>query len=516
MMMKWRWQGWILRCGVAKHAILAVISFIAASALAQQPPQTPPVADMSAFDSEKVGYHAISIDLKAAGIAFEPLDQDIDRWQNFLDQARQEVAALGNSTNPSDQAEVARLKMMIPPAESHLAVLRATKKLRQDAEYCGMEAARADWLEVEKFIEQERQRLAPALEMAKKVQAQASGTYRMINGGAGASMIAEGAALMQEQMDSDDEIETIIKDHSAFIAVACADAKRAKDFETYLKNLEAANVKAKQAAEEAEKLAENGRFSDIPEIRKRAAIVLAVARANQLLGHDKLGLEQQQAITHAAQTLITKAAATCRAQSAPIIVVLGLEKQAELLGMSGNILDSCSYRLFESSGVAGELPYRIRHCGSSLSGTWYMQVTRGTINGERGKLEGKAEVPDFGEPMKVSTPVVNFSGTIYQTAPATIEASGKLSDAQTREDMRVKGTIQILFESYTLKPGIDKQEMKMHSEMKLDGFNATPVGGGSTTHYPGMASPAFDQPIAIINENKPCDPSADVWQYPPL
>lgn len=58
------------------------------------------------------------------------------------------------------------------------------------------------------------------------------------------------------------------------------------------------------------------------------------------------------------------------------------------------------------------------------------------------------------------------------------------------------------------------QDMKMNASVKQEGFHATPVGGGSSTYYPGRGGQAVDTPIVVINGNRPCDPSKDIFSYP--
>lgn len=499
----------------AARVLLASVLLGAGALLAQNPPKSLPVSNMSAFDSSKVGYEGLAIDLNVAGIAFEPLDYEIDRSEKFLVQARQEVAALENSPNPGNQAEAARLNQEISVEESHVQALQATKKLRQDAEHCGFEDVYADWQDLKQFIEEERQRMQSAAEMVRKVQMAGMGQFARVGGDAGTALIGAGAVMMDRQLETDNELAQVAQFNFASIEQACATAKQQKTFEDFKRNLEAANKLAEQAAEYAENVAKNGKFDDLPAIKQSLMTILEVARTNQLTGNEKLGLAQWQVVVDLAKTLLPKLAETCNQQSAQVIEVLEVDRTNQMLGINVDF-SACYYRLYESSGVVGPLPYRMRHCGRDLSGTWHMQVTRGQTNNESGKLEGQTDVEEFANIMPFSSPIPNLSGSHAETAPAQIEAVGRLRDAQSKEpSMRVKGTIQISRETYTRKPGIIvHKDMKLRADMELEGFDAIPVGGGSPTHYPGKATPAMEVPITVINGNKPCDPSADVWSYP--
>jgi hypothetical protein len=150
-----------------------------------------------------------------------------------------------------------------------------------------------------------------------------------------------------------------------------------------------------------------------------------------------------------------------------------------------------------------------------------MQFTHGQIDGAFGKIEGPAvEVPPFGEAVPIATPlgsvpILPISAMYSESGEAQIQASGTVGNAQGRvDDMRISGTIKIGVETETMAPGVViHMDMKMHADLKQEGFTAT-GNGARPTHYPGGAGRATDLPISVINGNKPCDPTADIWSYP--
>ncbi len=462
--------------------------------------------------------------LEHANYPFDSLDADIARWENFLAQARQEVAALQGSSDPNNRAQAARLNQMIPVAETHLASLLTRKQLaKDDPNNCGLGGLLADWDHLQKLAEQQRQQMAPAAAMAQNVRAAGSGVFNMIGGAAAGSLNAASVSILQRQIESDAEFIDLAQSSMETIRQSCIDQQDDQKLEDFKRKLEAANPVAEQAAKEAEAIAANGRFSDETKITALLTKVLEVSRVNQLMGHEDLGLKQQQAVQHVFKTFITSAAQTCSSQSFSLQKAYGAERTNEFLSV-GVDLSPCMNRLFEASGLTNDLlPYRIRHCGPRLDGAWKMQFTHGQIDGAFGKIEGPAvEVPPFGAAMKVATPlgsvpILPISEMYSESGEAQIQASGTVGNAQGRvDDMRISGIIKIGVETETMAPGVViHMDMKMHADLKQEGFTARSSSRGSApTHYPGGEGRATDLPISIINGNKPCDPNADIWSYP--
>jgi hypothetical protein len=505
-------RGYLCRAG---QSLLAGILIGAGTLFAQQMPETPQVIQTPALDASVVGYQGIAIDPEVVGIALEPLNYEIDLWQKFIAQAQEQLDAVKNSPNPDNQALAARLTSAIAAAESHVAALQTTKKLRQDAIHCGLEEVYADWQELKKFTQEERERIGPAAAMAEQVYNRSAAAFKKIGGGAGSALIGASREIMEQRLERDDELLKVAESNLYIIDLACADAKRQKDVETYFKNLEKANETAKRALDEADTLAANGNFKDAPEIAIRMEIAGEVSRANQLTGNVVPGNKQWQRMIGVAKKYTEQVAKTCNEQRAELGTVLSLSRSNQLLAASDVDMDHCLFRLFEASGVAGPLPYRLRHCGKELNGTWHMQVTRGQIAGATGKLEGEAQVPGFTKTYEAEGQLPSRSATIRETEPVEIEAVGALRDRATKEPkMRVKGTIQVSVESNPWKHGIVVQDWKMRPKLDLAGFAAMPAMGGLPTYHPGVAGSEYEIPITVVNGGKPCDPAKDVWSYP--
>jgi hypothetical protein len=508
----------------AANLLLAGMFFTAVSLLAQRPLQEPAplpeVAIPAGMDSNEVGQQSPAVNaevVKKSINPFDPLEYDIARWEKFLEQARQEVAALQGSTNPSNRAEAARLNRVIPEAEAHLAALQQEKKLRKD---CGLSQLLADWMDLKHLVEEGRKRIEPAAAMAQNTNASLAPVFNMMGGAAGGALISGGTAVMQRQLETDADAVGLAQSNIGIIQANCEgkpiDDNPGDTPESFERRREAGNKVAEEAAAKAQVIAANGQFKDEEDIAALLTIVLGASRQNQLMGYGDKGMEQQKKAQEVFKTFINSAADKCGKESFQVVKAYQLDRMNEMLAVGGD-LSSCKYRLFEASGLAGELPYRLRHCGESLDGTWKIEVTRGQINGATGKLQGEAEVPGFG----ASSALPSFqgvSGILMESGSASIEAVGHMADAVVNEGtMRVQGTIAISVENYVKDPPgvLIHQDIKMHADLNLAGFNATPVGGGSATHYPGMSGPQMDIPITIINGNKPCDPNKDVWKYPP-
>jgi hypothetical protein len=366
------------------------------------------------------------------------------------------------------------------------------------------------------FVQDERQRIQPAADMARKAQVTSAGTFNKVGGAAAESLVSAGLSIMQRQLESDDKFIALARSRMETIRENCTNEEDTKKMADIERRLSEANAVVDQAAKEAEATAASGQFSDQNKIANLLTKVILVARANSLLGNVETGNKQTDAAIHVFKTFIKSVSQTCSDQSFRLEEVYGLERQNELLP-TGVDLSACMNRLFEASGLTNELlPYRLRHCGPRLEGTWKMQVTRGQIGGAFGKLEGQTEVPGFGVAVPVQAPgSLPLSASYVESEPGLIEINGRLGDAQvTIGNMRVSGTIKIIVEIDTMKPGVEvHKETKMRVDLKQEGFNATPKSGGMTTHYPGRAGPAVDLPIKIINRNKPCDPDKDIWSY---
>lgn len=493
----------------------------------------PDIPYPAALDSNQVGQQSLvpNSDVVMNASFFDPVDVDILRWQSFLQQARQIVASGKDSTIQSARDEAARLSQIIPSAEAHLQALLTRQKLQQelkDSKDCGLGQLIADWQNLKQFVDQERERMGPAAAMSQMVEAQGAGTYTMIGGAAGGSMISASAAIMKRQMEMDADASGLADSNINIIVTNCLekqaqqkadseDRDAQKRLDDFKHKLAAATSIANQKAREARDLAKKGQYKDAAQLRDLMTTIVIVARANQFMGNeagDKLGKE----LSAAAADFVTSFAGDCMNQPVPTMFVLGLDRMSQLQGVDVD-LSRCRNRLFESIGVTGEmLPYRLRHCGEDLSGEWKMQITRGTINGAFGKLEGATEVPQLASVRSTtaSMPVLNtITTTRLESASAHIEASGRMGDNNaSMGTMRAEGDFTVLVDIFVASPGVVlHQDMKMNATIKQQGFTATPNGGGMSTYYPGRGGQSLANPIGIINGNRPCDPAKDIFSY---
>jgi hypothetical protein len=510
--------------------LLSIGTLFAQDAPLNPPDPLPDVPYPSAMDSKQVGQQSPvpNSDVVLNASFFDPLDVDIARWQKFLEQARQIVAAGEHSTIKEAKDDADRLSRIIPGAEAHLQALLARQKLQQelkDSKDCGLGQLMADWQNLKQFVDDERERMGPASAMSQMVEQQGAATFTMMGGAAGASLISAGASIMKRQMEMDADASELAGSNLGIIVSNCLakqaqekEAAAEKAFDKYKSQLAAANPVANQKAKEARELAKNGQYKDEGKIRELITTVFIVARANQLLGNEE-GLKQQKEAQAAVTDFIQAFANDCMNQPVPQAAVYSLERINQVLPANAD-LSMCFNRLFESIGITGDmLPYRIRHCGRDLSGEWKMQVTRGTVNGAFGKLEGATDVPQLAMASSntVSMPVLNSLTTNhYESAPAHIEASGRMGDnTASLGTMRAQGDFTVLVDQIIVSPGVLlHNEMKMNATIKQEGFSATPNGGGMSTYYPGRGGQSVDTPIAVINGNKPCDPSKDIFSYP--
>jgi hypothetical protein len=237
-----------------------------------------------------------------------------------------------------------------------------------------------------------------------------------------------------------------------------------------------------QRVNDALQTAKAGKASDIEKLRKDIAVVVEAARVGQLLG-DPAAEEQQRKLVEVVRTFSQKFTETCEQQSFDPLIAIGLNRQNQLLG-TGVDVDHCAFRVFEASIKTGQQATRWRHCGIGM-GIWLMQ-------GE-GLDEGKGEaaLDDKGNGDFTSR------WTKVGTVRADVTHTGTLNMRRT-EIADAEGHITSV--KYDIVQNITNITGRM-----FVGRIAAPVSG-----VPSIAP----MPIAVINDNRACDPTKDVWKYP--
>ncbi len=500
---------------VLRISLLAVALVSPRAAFALDEPKlhaTDPKLD--AFDAEKSGQQGPTANPDATKIAYEPLDYEIDNWNKFVAQAQQEIDALKNSTQPGAAATVQNLTQKIAVARQHLAALDATKRLRQESKNCGLEAARQAWDDLKTAVEEEQKNVEPAAAAMERPMPPMPDTD---SAAAEGMMLDNMKAMMHRVLEQDRENLEIINSNIAQIDDACAQAKRNKDLQTFKDNLEAGNELAAHQFEQAKAVAARGQFSDAKALAKAIGSIAQVARANQLLGNEELGQKQQQYMTDLFQDWLTPAVANCKDQTFDPEIAVSASRTAQLLGVSipgtgeaDNVLDACRPRLFAASSIVAGVPYHLRHCGWDVSGVWKLRIAN-----RHSKIDGEGTASKVLEAKSVDPIEMHGSQHTYGTAPADIAAKGTFQvEGYQPTQMSVHG--QFWFDiTVDTANGLERgKSIMMHTNMTMEPVRTTESGPLPVTGtYPG-ATQGLDTPVMVVDGNKPCDPSADVWSYP--
>lgn len=236
-----------------------------------------------------------------------------------------------------------------------------------------------------------------------------------------------------------------------------------------------------ERAGDALKVAKAGKASDIEALRKDITVVVEAGRVAQMMG-DASAEDQQRKLGEIVETFSKKFSETCERQSFDPLIALGLQRQNELLG-TGVEVDHCAKRVFEATILTGSETVRWRHCGLGI-GRWKMKAEGLDVG------EGEAELDERGKG--------DFDSHYTQigTVKADVDYNGTIEMKRT-EIADAKGHITAVKYDFTQAITSITGDMIVHNRR-------FPVSGVPTT---GAV------PIAIINDNRACDPSKNVWSY---
>jgi hypothetical protein len=236
-----------------------------------------------------------------------------------------------------------------------------------------------------------------------------------------------------------------------------------------------------ERAGDAIKVAKAGKAADIETLRKDITTVVEAGRAAQLMG-DPSAEDQQRKLVEIVETFSKKFAETCQQQSFDPLIALGLQRQNAMLGTEVEV-DHCAYRVFEATIETGTEAVRWRHCGMGV-GIWKMKAEGLDVG------EGKAEVDERGKGdfeshyTKIGTVKadVTYTGTVEMKRTEIADAEGHITSVKydfTQAITSITGDMIVANRRF-------------------------PVNGVPTTSA---------VVIAIINGNRACDPSKNVWSY---
>jgi hypothetical protein len=236
-----------------------------------------------------------------------------------------------------------------------------------------------------------------------------------------------------------------------------------------------------QRAGDALQVAKAGKASDIDQLRKNITVVVEAGRISQLMG-DPSAEEQQRALVAILTTFSKKFSQTCEQQSFNPLIALGLKRQNEMLG-TGVEVDHCANRVFEAKIETGTETVRWRHCGLGV-GVWKMKAEGLDVGkaeaaiGERGQGDFESHWTQIGT-VKAD---VTYTGTIEMKRTEVADAEGHITDVK-----------------YDFTQAIESISGDM-----IVANRRVPVNGVPTTSAVA---------IAIINGNRACDPSKNLWNY---
>ena len=236
-----------------------------------------------------------------------------------------------------------------------------------------------------------------------------------------------------------------------------------------------------ERAGDALQVAKAGKASDIDDLRKDITVVVEAARVGQLMG-DASAEDQQRKLVEIVETFSKKFSETCEQQSFDPLIALGLHRQNALLG-TGVEVDHCANRVFEAPIATGSELVRWRHCGLGV-GTWKMKAEGLDVGeGEAGLDErGKGDFESHWTKIGTVKADVTYNGTVEMKRTEIADAEGHITGVKydfTQEITRISGDMIVANRRF-------------------------PVNGVPTTAA---------VPIAIINDNRACDPSKNVWTY---
>ncbi|MFL5447206.1 MAG: hypothetical protein ACJ8AX_01555 [Gemmatimonadales bacterium] len=236
-----------------------------------------------------------------------------------------------------------------------------------------------------------------------------------------------------------------------------------------------------QRAGDAIQVAKAGKASDIETLRKDITVVVEAGRAAQLMG-DPSAEDQQRKLVEIVETFSKKFAETCEKQSFDPLIALGLQRQNAMLGTEVEV-DHCAYRVFEATIETGTEAVRWRHCGMGV-GKWKMKAEGLDVGEGEAELDerGKGDFDSHWTKIGTVKADVTYNGTIEMKRTEIADAQGHITAVR-----------------YDFTQAITT----ISGDMIVAG-RRIPVNG-----VPSTAAVA----IAIINENRACDPSKNVWNY---
>ena len=236
-----------------------------------------------------------------------------------------------------------------------------------------------------------------------------------------------------------------------------------------------------ERAGDALQVAKAGKASDIEALRKDITVVVEAGRVAQMMG-DASAEDQQRKLVEIVETFSKKFSETCERQSFDPLIALGLQRQNAMLG-TGVEVDHCANRVFEATILTGSETVRWRHCGMGV-GRWKMKAEGLDVG------EGEAEIDEQGKG--------DFESHYKQigTVKADVTYSGTVEMKRT-EIADAKGHITAVKYDFT-------QAITSITGDMIVANRRFPVNGVPTT---GRV------PIAIINDNRACDPSKNLWSY---
>lgn len=478
-----------------RFLILAIA--LAALPAAAQTPKSDDAFAMRwiAFDAKIAGYHGVTVDVQAiydARLLFEPSDREIVKAQQSVKDLERAV-----------KLQTDRMIEGVPDA--HLRLQKAMNMLA---------VARA--------------RLARLLKERQKVVVKPGDCETLVSEATkwqGLALQARdeiAASLQFDYHDADQRrrLEMLAKEaeerHAYYVALSmeCDTARKVRDFEAALEAIPATVEKMQEKAKAAKSTAKKGQYGDLGELRRVVMDILTVEAQLQKLGHELAGGLQDDVFE--ILSLFTGAYAnTCDQQEVPLEVVLGLERQMQLSGATPILpegatgsrdLITCAYRLWEAandaanpSPVADQRLVVLRNCSLDLNGQWKVRH-RGPDWTADGKGDASGLLGTDG-----ITGSYSSKGNFLKSNP--LESKGGLS-------FEGKFLIQQNVQEDSVGRVFSREIALTATETwpPFD-FQATHGHVRSRVYISKEVTLEFRLPVKPIRNDRPCDPSKDVWSY---
>ena len=462
--------------------LLMLCALAAAPAISREPDASGTVDPrLDAFDGAVVGYEGMAVDMKVVKVAYDEIDYLIADYQKQIEDAQALINVRKKSGGARSEASLQELEHDISLARARIRELQLKKAIR-DADVC---SELEHWQELLDLLTDDRE-----VERNYELESPAGSDVR---------------AMFHEQVKRDDGEISIAHGKVKEVSTLCTMVTEANSAERVDVALGKLNEKAKTAGEEAMAIAANGHFGSLSDVTEKLQIVLGAAKANQMFGKE-IGLVQWKLASSTLEKFAAKASTVCLNDSFNFEQAQQMTRQLQLLNIEVD-LSACQYRLYETGG--GRIPgignVAFRTCAApNGQTTWEIRVktVHETFSGSGDTAQANG---------------IHGTVTLESDGTGTAEMSGMFypkDNVWYPFDMNMEGPVEFKAQEIKGPFGLEtRREMRMRTRWSVEQYTTQNVFGRKVT-VPAYELDEEDEPVVILNENKPCDPAKSVWSYP--